>query len=214
MSATVAPQIDIVGLADAARLIGTRRSIRRTTSEPVPTDVIERLLECAIAAPSAHNRQPWRFTVLRGTASKDALAGAMGARLAADRAADGDAPAAIAADVARSRERIAGAPVVIVLAATLADMDAYPDSRRGEAERTMALQSVAMAAQNLLLAAHAAGLAACWMCAPLFCADTVRSVLGLPEAWMPQALVTLGHPAARPKPRARRPLADVTRWID
>jgi len=52
-----------------------------------------------------------------------------------------------------------------------------------------------MAVQNFLLAAHTAGLGACWMCAPLFCGSTVRKTLGLPTDWEPQALISLGWPA-------------------
>jgi len=93
-------------------------------------------------------------------------------------------------------------------------MDAYPDPRRREAEYLMAVQSTAMAVQNLLLAAHSAGLAACWMCAPLFCPDTVRAVMALPADWQPQAIVTLGVPAAQGKPYSRRPLAEVVRRVE
>ena len=59
----------------------------------------------------------------------------------------------------------------------------------------MAVQSVALACQNLLLAAHAHGLGACWMCAPLFVPELVRDTLDLPQTWEPQALITLGYPA-------------------
>ncbi len=59
----------------------------------------------------------------------------------------------------------------------------------------MAVQSVALAAQNMLLMAHAEGLGACWMCAPLFCPDVVRAALALPADWEAQALLTLGYPA-------------------
>jgi nitroreductase len=95
---------------------------------------------------------------------------------------------------------------------TLADMDRYPDVRRRDAERSMAIQGTAMATQNLLLAASTVGLAACSMCAPLFCPDTVASALSLPADWEPQALVTIGYPADAGKPFRRRPLADVARY--
>src|SRR5260221_7073878 len=92
----------------------------------------------------------------------------------------------------------------------MADMDRYPDAKRSAAEHQMAVQSVAMAVQNLLLAAHAEGLGACWMCAPLFCGDAVRGSLDLPADWQPQALVTLGQPAHGGTVRAaiRRPAAE------
>lgn len=187
-----------------------RRSIRHYCPEPVPAGLIDRLLDAARFAPSAHNRQPWRFAVL-DDASKAKLAAAMGERLRADRLADGDAADDIARDVERSRVRIVGAPVLITACCSLADMDRYPDARRAEAERTMAVQSTAMAVQNLLLLAHAEGLAGCWMCAPLFCPDTVRAALDLPADWQPQALITLGYPAAPGKKRERRPIAEFVR---
>lgn len=194
---------------DVLTAIHTRRSIRRYAPAPVPAEVIERLLTAATWAPSAHNRQPWRFAVLTEHAPKERLAEAMGARLRADRLADGDAPDLVEKDAARSHLRLVNAPIIIVVCLTMADMDKYPDTRRRKAEYTMAVQSVAMAAQNLLLAAQAEGLGACWLCAPLFCRDTVREALGLPEDWEPQALITLGHPLDAGKPGKRYLLAEV-----
>jgi F420 biosynthesis protein FbiB-like protein len=193
---------------DVQRLIQTRRSIRRYQPTPVPAEVLDRLLTAALWAPSAHNRQPWRFVRLTEAGVKARLAAAMAARLRADRLADGDAPEAVEADATKSYARIATAPAVIVAALTLADMDRYPDARRAQAEQVMAVQSVAMAVQNLLLAAHAEGLGACWMCAPLFCPDTVAQALALPAEWQAQALITLGYPASAGKPAVRKPLAE------
>ncbi|MCA9972624.1 MAG: nitroreductase family protein, partial [Anaerolineales bacterium] len=91
-------------------LVRGRRAIRRYADRPVPRALVWRLLETAVWAPSAHNRQPWRFAVVTAAADKARLAAAMGARLQADRTADGDPPEAIARDVARSHARITGAP--------------------------------------------------------------------------------------------------------
>src|SRR5579872_1593040 len=192
--------------------IGERRSIRRYRVEPIARAVIERLLEAATRAPSAHNRQPWRFAVLDGDASKQNLAKAMGERLRRDRAADGDDAKAIDTDVARSYARITEAPVVIVVCTDTRDMDRYPDARRNEAEHLMAVQSTAMAAQNLLLAAQSEGLGACIMCAPLFCQDTVTDALKLPREWRAQMLVTIGAAASPGKDRPRLPLNDIILW--
>ena len=73
-------------------IVGQRRSIRRYRPSPIGRAVIERLLFAATQAPSAHNRQPWRFAVLEERADKDTLATAMGRRLRQDRTADGDDP--------------------------------------------------------------------------------------------------------------------------
>lgn len=189
-------------------LIRNRRSVRRYRPDAVPDDLLRRLIETASWAPSAHNRQPWRF-VIPDSDAKSRLARAMADRLIAERSADGDDPADIADDAARSVARIDGAPAVLLVCLTLADMDRYGDARRTAAERTMAIQSTAMAVQNLLLAAHAEGLGASWMCAPLFCPDVVRATLSLPGDFEPQALITLGWPVAAAKPRARKPVADM-----
>ena len=176
-------------------LLLNRRSIRRYLPEPVPHTLLETLLTAAIWAPSAHNRQPWRFAVIEQQAMKEKLAQAMGARLRHDLQADGVPAVVIEKDAARSYERMTSAPVLIVLALSMIDMDSYPDERRSHNEYLMAVQSTAMAGQNLLLAAHHAGLGACWMCAPLFCPDVVDETLELPADWQPQALLTLGYPA-------------------
>jgi coenzyme F420-0:L-glutamate ligase / coenzyme F420-1:gamma-L-glutamate ligase len=187
------------------QLIHTRRSIRQFEPRPVPRSLIERLVEAACWAPSAHNRQPWRFVVLDEEGRKRQLAEAMGARLTADLRADGLEEAQIARDVARSHRRLTGAPVLLLVCLSMQDMDRYPDPIRQQHERLMAAQSVAMAAQNLLLVAHAEGLGACWLCAPLFCPDVVRATLGLPEAFEPQGVIALGYPAEQ-RTKTREPL--------
>jgi F420 biosynthesis protein FbiB-like protein len=197
-----------------ADLVAMRRSIRRYLPLPVARELVDSLLETAVTAPSAHNRQPWRFLVIETQAARENLARSMGERLRADRSRDGDPVDAIDADVARSYARLTGAPVVILVCMTMADMDRYADESRNQAERLMATQGTAMATQNLLLAAHAAGLGACWMCAPLFCPETVSAALALPSDWEPQAIVTLGYPADRGKPFRRRPVCEVTRYED
>jgi coenzyme F420-0:L-glutamate ligase / coenzyme F420-1:gamma-L-glutamate ligase len=210
MTISYAPVSDAA--AAAHRLMRSRRSIRRYLPNAVGRDVLDRLFLSAAAAPSAHNRQPWRYLVIEDADAKAALARAMGERLAADRARDGDPQDAIARDVARSRARITGAPVVILVCLTLEETDVYPDEARARAEFLMAVQSTAMATQNFLLAAHAEGLAACWMCAPLFCTEVVRASLDLPPTWQPQGLITLGPPADAGRDRPRKPLAAFVRY--
>lgn len=171
----------------------------------MPREVLLRLLDAATWAPSAHNRQPWRFVVLESEASKRLLADTMAAQLAADLRADGVSEEAIAKDTGRSRQRLTGAGALVVVCLTMADMDTYPDERRQSFEHQMAVQGVAMAAQNLLLAAHAEGLGAVWMCAPLFCQAAVREALDLPPDYEPQGVIALGYPAEE-RTRSREPL--------
>jgi F420 biosynthesis protein FbiB-like protein len=197
---------------DLGSLIGRRRSVRRYRPAPIRRSTIVRLLHAASRAPSAHNRQPWRFAVLQERASREQLAFAMAERLRCDRRQDGDDKEVIEADVARSRARLTEAPAVIVICLDMSDMDGYPDERRRRAEYLMAVQSVAMATQNLLLAAEQDKLGTCIMCAPLFCPDTVARTLALPPAWEPQLLVTLGEPAKPGRERPRLPLDQIAVW--
>jgi F420 biosynthesis protein FbiB-like protein len=192
-------------------LIHSRRSIRRYTAEPIPHALLEQVLEAAIWSPSAHNRQPWRFAVITTPDTREKLAAAMGARLRADLMRDGAPTEVIEKDAARSYARITGAAALIIAALSMEDMDHYPDEQRNRNEYLMAAQSTAMAVQNLLLAAHEAGLGACWMCAPLFCPDVVVDTLALPSDWQPQALITLGWPAET-KEKSRFPLESRVVW--
>lgn len=193
------------------QLIRGRRSVRRYRPDPIARPLLEKLLTAAIWAPSAHNRQPWRFCVVTTDPVKQELSDRMGARWRADLGADGVDEAIIERRVRISHARITGAPALVAASLSLEGMDDYPDSRRQEAEWLMAVQSTALACQNLLLAAQQYGLAACWMCAPLFVPDLVRDALDLPDNWHPQALITLGY-AAEEKQRDRLPLAERVMW--
>ncbi len=188
-----------------------RRSLRRYQSDDVPRAWIECLLEAAIWAPSAHNRQPWRFVVIEEHETKERLARELGAALERDLRADGLARAVIDADVGRSYARITSAPLLIMVCMSLIDMDVYSDDQRNSHELTMAQQSTAMAGQNMLLMAEKLGLGACWMCAPLFCQDLVAAVLELPTDWKPQGMITLGYPAQR-RERGREPWETRVLW--
>jgi F420 biosynthesis protein FbiB-like protein len=192
-------------------IMHSRRSIRRYEDRVIPEDVLGRLLEAARWAPSAHNRQPWRFAVITNPAKRVSLARAMGQKFRADLEADGLPIDQIELRAARSYQRISEAPALIMLCLSMADMDQYPDLGRQQFERIMAVQSVALAAQNLLLAAHAEGLGACWLCAPLFCQTVVREELALPGDWDAQALFTIGYPAEQ-RVSDREPIDTKTLW--
>lgn len=205
MTLSAPDSVTIPAMRHFLDIILTRRSIRRYEKRPVPPALVEQILTAAAWSPSAHNRQPWRFVIIADLAVKERLAIAMGDRLRHDLSTDGLPPETIEKDAGRSYTRITGAPLLVLVCLTMADMDIYSDERRQLNELTMAIQSTAMAGQNLLLAAHALGLGACWLCAPLFCADVVSRVLDLPGEWQPQGLITVGYPAEE-KEKTRHPL--------
>jgi coenzyme F420-0:L-glutamate ligase/coenzyme F420-1:gamma-L-glutamate ligase len=198
---------------DIMQIIRGRRSVRAFRPDPVGRAQLERIVEAAGWAPSPHGRQPWRFVVVTRDEAKARLADAMGEEWRAQLALDGQDAATIELRHRKSRERITGAPAIILACLYLEDLDAYPDEARQAAETTMAVQSLGCAIQNMLLAAYAQGLDAGWMCAPLFCPDTVRAALGLPPALHPHALIPVGYAAKDPVRRPRRPLDElVVRW--
>jgi F420 biosynthesis protein FbiB-like protein len=193
--------------------IRSRRSLRRFNPEPIDDAAIEQMLLTATSAPSAHNRQPWRFCVIRHSDVKARLADAMGAEFRRDLLRDNLPAADIERRVATSEERINSSPLVIVLCMDVSEMDIYPDAPRAEAERMMAIQSTAAAGAYLLLAVHAEGLSGVWTCGPLFAPDTVRGVLGLDAHWEPQAMFFIGHADQTPRPKEMKPLESVVRWL-
>lgn len=187
----------------------TRRSVRRFKADPVPDSVINDILFTATFAPSAHNRQPWRFVVLTDAATKEKLANAMAVEFQRDLERDGLPPGKIQAQIKRSKERMISAPVIIVINLDMSDMNVYPDRKRKQAEFRTAVQSVASAGMQLLLAAHAEGLGGVWVCSPLFAQETVQKVLGLPKAWEPHGMFYLGYPEIIPDLRERKRLETV-----
>jgi len=196
-------------------LFKNRRSVRNYLSKEVSNKVLFKILEAARWAPSAHNAQPWRFIVIRDRDVKRELARAMASRWDKDMSRNGVSLENRESLVKTSVNRFTNAPVLVIACLTMENMDKYPDKRRQKIEYVMAVQSLAAAIENMLLAAHAEGLGSCWFCAPLFCQDVVRKVLNVPRYVEPQALVTLGYSAERLEPPPRKLLQKIVhqdRW--
>jgi F420 biosynthesis protein FbiB-like protein len=179
----------------------------------VPDSSIKNILATATFAPSAHNRQPWRFCVVKDDSTKQKLADAMALDFKRDLENDDLPFEKIQAQITRSKERMISAPVVIILNLDMSEMDVYPDTKRKKAEYTMAVQSVANAGMQLLLAAHAERLGGVWVCSPLFAQAIVQKTLNLPDTWEPQGMFFIGHPDVSPEVRERKPLDEISIFI-
>ena len=177
--------------------IRQRRSVRKYLPKKISNEIVTEVLAAASWAPSAHNSQPWRFIVLDDASVKRRLADAMADAWAKDLQRDGVTVEAIKR--AERVERFAAAPVLILACLTMDGLRKFPDAERQVCERDLAVQSFGGALQNLLLAAHAKDLGACWFCAPAFCKETVRKILKIPDAVEPQAFVAMGYPAEKPQ---------------
>lgn len=188
----------------------SRRSIRRFRTKAVPAELLERIIETATWAPNAHNAQTWRFVHLHSEESRQSLAEAMAGEYSLALQADGLTASEIEERIQHSRTRILAAPEIILICV---DMDAllrkYRDPNRSQGEIHMAVQSAALAGGQLLLAAHAEGLGAVWICSPLFTPDDVSRALKLPKSWKAQGMILLGYPAHSGRSSSRKPLSEV-----
>jgi coenzyme F420-0:L-glutamate ligase/coenzyme F420-1:gamma-L-glutamate ligase len=130
----------------------------------------------------------------------------MGAQWRVDLAGDDVSPERIDELVEKSRAKLFSAPALVLGCLTWDGLDRYPDDARRRAEWGMALLSLGAGVENLMLAAADAGLASCWVAAPIFCPEAARDALDLPEPWSPAALILVGRPAAEYTPPVRPPV--------
>jgi len=178
-----------------------RRSISKVSPEAPPESLIRTMLEAATWAPNHFLTEPWRFFVMRGDA-RIRLGEAMG-EAAAARESD-----PVEAEACRQRmvQKALRAPCVIAVAVE-------PDAR----EKVVELEEIAATAaatQNMLLAAEALGLGAIWRTGWVTYTPQVREFLGLSERATVLGFVYVGYPAAPAPERTRKPVDEVTRWID
>jgi len=186
--------------------IERRRSIRSFRPGAVDRQLLDRLVEAACLAPAPHHSRPWRFVVIDSDRGKTALAQGMGERWRADLTGDGIAAARIDELVQSSHTMLTAAPALVLACLTWDGLDRYPDEARQRAEWGMALLSLGAAVENLMLSAADAGLASCWVAAPIFCPEAARDALALPDDWLPHALVLVGYPDPAYVARERPPV--------
>lgn len=179
-----------------------QRATRELLPDPVPDELIERILEAGTHAPSAMNGQPWHFVVVQDAAVRQQIAdGARAAWVgfARDFSSGKDDPGFQSVD-RWAMGGLAEAPVIIVLCG---DTERLPLEQMGS--------SIFPAAQNILLAANALGLGSLMSNLPLFAPDgALAKTLELPEHIVPLATLPIGYPAKKMGRPRRRPVAEVT----
>ncbi len=195
-------------------LIRLRRSIRQFSDRAVGREEIARLLEAARWAPSNHNRQPWRFLVIEDKQQINQLAEIVSQSLSEKLKSLPEAAAAYAGEFTHYATFFSNAPVLLVvlhkqpvsLSAPLLAGLKNPELVSGEP------LSVAMAVQNLLLAAQALGLGTCVLTGPLLVQDALVGALDLPARHDLTCLVALGHPAESPAPPRRKTIEQIVEF--
>jgi nitroreductase len=186
-------------VTDFFAVVHGQRACRAFADTAVTDDEVARLLDAAVRAPSAENKQPWEFVVVRDPAQRAAIGALMtrawetvGREFSRDRL-----PPALLADVEQGATGgIAAAPVHVVVGA---DTQRGLDAAAGE--------SIYPAVQNLLLAAHALGLGAALTTIALGYADELRALVAFPHHVRPMAVVPIGRPARALGPPHRDPFA-------
>ncbi|MBS7640006.1 MAG: nitroreductase family protein [Candidatus Bathyarchaeia archaeon] len=166
---------------DFYEVIRTRRSIRSYKPDPIPDDVLMRVLDAARIAPSGRNLQPWKFIVVRDAELKRRLAIACHGQMF-----------------------IAEAPVVIVACGY------NIHGNRGEYMGDLSmLVDVSIAFTHLILAARAEGLGTCWIGS--FSNEEVKRILGIPEDVNVVAITPLGYPRGKSfrEPGPRKSLQEI-----
>jgi len=189
-------------------VILSRRSIRRFKPDPVPDDLVEKILEAGIRAPTAGGCEQWLFIVVKSEEKRRRIHELL---LEAHRKyaveVTGMPFDKVEKWMTRIREGMYFAPLYIA---------AYLDLRRRcfteayrDYEKLEALKSLSAAVENIILTAHAFGLGAVWLGVPVLMADEFNRVLEPPPGAELHSIIALGYPAEEPRPRPRRPLSEV-----
>lgn len=183
---------------DVLDAIHTRRSVGRLPDSPVTRDELNSVLQAAICAPNHHLTFPWRFVVLQGSARW--TLGEIYARSVME--ARPDLPPEM---FQKEAARLQRAPVVIACIVTPTADD--------EVTRREDRDAVAAAVQNLLLAAHAQGLAGMWRTGAMADSDAVRQDLGCRPQDAIVGFIYLGRATENARQTGSRPpLDDVVEW--
>jgi nitroreductase len=196
-------------------LLRGRRSVRRFREKSVDRSTLARLLEAASWAPSASNRQDWVFCVVTSPMVKAQMADAVRTRWDKIIAANRNMGAIDEIEHYASHfAEFARAPVVIAIGAKT--LDAVQRHLLGEAAAVAsgAQTSAAMAAENLMLAAHALGLGSCCMTGALAARAELAKILNLGKRDELICLIALGWPDEAPLAPARKPMEEIARFIE
>jgi nitroreductase len=207
---------------ELSEILGSRRSVRAFKPEAPADDLLEEIIADAITAPSASNKQPWRFFIVKDPDVIASMAAAV--RQAVEKIAR-HIPAESEESFRKYGDyftRFEAAPVVIVpihrghrILSHMVD-DALDETTRAHIstmERDSGLIGTSLALMNLLLAAHDRGLGASGMTGPLVAVERLSEILRVPPSWGIVALVPIGYPDEAPRATARKAVDKVVRWI-
>jgi len=171
---------------DFWEVLRKRKCIRKYKNKKVSDKIIKKILEAGTLAPSEGNLQPWFFYVVKNLEKRKALEKA-----------------------GMWQEFLSQAPVVIVVCIN-SKLSKEKYGKKGK--ELYPIQSTAAAAENMFLSATELGLGACWVGG--FFEKEVSKILDLPSNLRPVVLMPLGYPAEKGRPRDRKKVDKVSRFIE
>ncbi len=199
------------------------RAMRRLKPDPVPEELIWKLLEAGAKAPSGGNSQVWRFLVVRDVEGKRFLqerykrAWDLYAQANVEAAAKAPPPPEelparlrMARSAAQMAEHLHEAPVLLLVCMVPRPDFLLASPRRRSPAALYA--SIYPAVQNILLAARALGLGSVLTTLHLLYEDEIKQRFGIPAEVETVALLPIGYPKGKFGPTTRRPVEEVTYW--
>jgi nitroreductase len=184
---------------DINEAISGRRSVRNYTEKAVDEATIRSLISAAVLAPNAVNQQPWTFTVVRDQGVLDRISHEAKTSMLATLPDGPDSDYLRSMLIDPNFNIFYHAPALVLVSAAPGAMAMVEDC--------------AMAAQNLMLTAHAAGLGTCWIGFAQGYVNTPegKALLGLPAEWLSVAPIIVGYPKAATPPVSR--MEPEIRWV-
>jgi len=211
-----------MGMAELRKVMLKRRSVRKYKSELIPREDIEKIIKLAVWAPSAINRQMWRFVVITDQSIKNQIAEAISKKL-------DEIPEVFGAE--NNKEVLDGvkwfstffkdAPAVIAVFYIPDEGESWQKALdKGWTEKKVVdilynqdLQSMGAVIQNILLAAEDMGYGTCWMTMPLVASEEIEKILGVDPSWKLAAFVPIGRPDEAPEAQPRLPLDEILKFV-
>lgn len=191
--------------------IFNRRSIRKYQETAVSKELIEQIIQAGIAAPSAKNRQPWKFVVVSGMAKEEMIA-AFERGMEREKGADALMPN-FRQYISSARHTLSimrKAPVTIFVMNTLALDLQQPLTSEERIYELCNAQSIGAALENMTLAATELGLGSLWICDTYFAQQELMEFLNTDGDLI--AAMTIGYADQSPDARPRNELCEIVEW--
>lgn len=210
-------------MKDFWNVVAARRSIRKFKPEPVPVDDLQEIVRVGTLAPSASNKQMWKFIAVTNKTVINTMHDTVAAKmdqLASETQAYGTDKAIRSMRPYATLFKQAPCVLVVLQEPYHSKIETALLEAGHDAQGLMKKhgyggpQSIGAAIQNILLAATAKGYGTCWMCAPLAAQDELCALLNVAPPLTIAAVIPLGIPDEAPDPRPRKPLEEVFSIIE